>query len=136
MEPAYIRARARWNSRLPSAEAGGTLFHTVDIFCSIVKADDRLRALCEPCSGSMENCMTLERIVIAPTAVSPPYFNRLVLKLMDECTFCKLHDKRRQSERQAWQDKLLLRAQVVEPYPQGTMRSGQKTQNPDTGNTL
>ena len=22
-----------------------------------------------PCSGSMENCMTLERIVIAPTAI-------------------------------------------------------------------
>ena len=63
-------------------------------------------------------------------------FQQAGVKADGQCTFCKLHDKRRQSERQAWQDKFLLRAQVAEPYPQGTMRSGQKTQNPDTGNTL
>jgi len=31
----------------------------------------------------MENCMTLERMVMEPTAISPPYFKREVLKLMD-----------------------------------------------------
>ena len=33
-----------------------------------------------PCRGSMANCMTLERMVMAPTARSPPYFSREALK--------------------------------------------------------
>ena len=33
-----------------------------------------------PDSGSIENCITLESIVIAPTARSPPYFSKDVLK--------------------------------------------------------
>ena len=33
-----------------------------------------------PCSGSIANCITLDRIVIAPTARSPPYFNNEELK--------------------------------------------------------
>ena len=33
-----------------------------------------------PCSGSMANCMTLVRMVMAPTARSPPYFSSEVLK--------------------------------------------------------
>ena len=36
-----------------------------------------------PCSGSMANCMALVKIVIAPTAISPPYFNREELKQME-----------------------------------------------------
>ena len=111
-------------------------FHTVDIFCSIVKADDRLRALREPLQrqhGKLhdagKNRHRADRGIAA-------IFQQAGVKADGQCTFCKLHDKRRQSERQAWQDKFLLRAQVAEPYPQGTMRSGQKTQNPDTGNTL
>ena len=136
MEPAYIRARARWNSRLPSAEAGETLFHTVDIFCSIVKADDRLRALCEPPQRQHGKLHDAGRIVIAPTAVSPPYFNRLVLKLMDSALSVNCMINGASPSARHGKDKFLLRAQVAEPYPQGTMRSGQKTQNPDTGNTL
>ena len=33
-----------------------------------------------PCRGSMANCMTLERMVMVPTAISPPYLRREVLK--------------------------------------------------------
>ena len=33
-----------------------------------------------PWSGSIANCITLVRIVIAPTAISPPYFWRELLK--------------------------------------------------------
>ena len=33
-----------------------------------------------PCSGSMANCMTLERMVMAPTARSPPYLSSEKLK--------------------------------------------------------
>ena len=33
-----------------------------------------------PCKGSMENCITLDKMVIAPTAKSPPYFWREALK--------------------------------------------------------
>ena len=33
-----------------------------------------------PCSGSMANCITLVRIVMAPTAMSPPYLSREALK--------------------------------------------------------
>ena len=36
----------------------------------------------KPESGSMENCIILPRIVIAPTAVSPPYSSREELKQM------------------------------------------------------
>ena len=36
-----------------------------------------------PCSGSMANCMALVKIVMAPTAISPPYFNRDELKQME-----------------------------------------------------
>ena len=35
----------------------------------------------KPVSGSMQNCITLVSIVIAPTAMSPPYFRREELKL-------------------------------------------------------
>ena len=34
----------------------------------------------KPCKGSIANCITLVRIVIAPTAISPPYFNNEELK--------------------------------------------------------
>ena len=33
-----------------------------------------------PCSGSIANCITLVMIVIAPTAISPPYFKSEELK--------------------------------------------------------
>ena len=33
-----------------------------------------------PCRGSMANCITLDRTVMAPTAKSPPYFKREELK--------------------------------------------------------
>ena len=36
-----------------------------------------------PCKGSMANCMTLERMVMAPTAMSSPYFSSEELKHME-----------------------------------------------------
>ena len=49
----------------------------------VIKADNRLCALGQALKRQHGNCITLVRIVIAPTAISPPYFNRLVLKQTD-----------------------------------------------------
>ena len=60
---------------------------------------------CAPCAiplrGSMANCMTLVRIVMAPTAMSPPYLKKRRVEAYRNDAFAGLHDERRQTQSQA-----------------------------------
>ncbi len=117
-----------WNNRgLLLKRSLKAFFNDLSVFCTVIIAQDWLCTLSQTLQWqSIANCMTLVRIVMAPTAISPPYFSRERVETYRDDTLTSLHDKCGKPESDTRKNNLRFQDEILFPDVQDRLFSAKE----------